>query len=140
VLASAVVVATADAATLPWQTVLRGSRIVDAEGTVAFVARTPATANARLQTARPADARRVAATDFDRFGVVGVLRAFPSCAWSVKVRSVTRSGQTVTVRYTKKPPPKDVMACQARTIAYEVVRVPRAQLDGVRAARAVATP
>ena len=35
---------------------------------------------------------------------------------------------------------KDVMACQARTVAYEVVRVPRAQLEGVRVVRAVATP
>jgi len=139
VIASAAAVAAADAATVPWETVLRGSRIVDAEGKTAFIARTPASAHASLRTARPADAKRAAATDFDRFAVLGVMHAFPACAWSVKVRSVTRSGQTVTVRYTKRPPPKNVMACQARTIAYEVIRVPRAQVEGVRAARAVAT-
>jgi hypothetical protein len=125
---------------VPWETVLRGSRIFDAEGTTAFVARTPAAARSNLRTARPADAKRAAATNFDRFAVVGVMHAFPACAWSVKVRSVTRSGQTITVRYMRKRPPKDVMTCQARTIAYEIIRVPRAQVAGVRAARAVATP
>jgi len=140
VIASAVAVTTADAATVPWETVLSGSRIFDAEGTVAFIARTPADARKNLRTARPADAKRAAATDFDRFAILGIVHAFPACAWSVKVRSVTRSGQTVTVRYARKRPPKDVMTCQARTIAYEVIRVPRAQLEGVRAARAVATP
>jgi len=140
VIASAVAVTAADAAIVPWETVLRGSRILDAEGTVAFIARTPTAARANLRTARPADAKRVAATNFDRFAVIGVVHAFPACAWSVKVRSVTRSGQTVTVRYARKPPPKNVMACQARTIAYEVIRVPRVQLEGVSAARAVATP
>jgi hypothetical protein len=140
VLASAVAVTAADAAPVPWETVLRGSRIFDAEGTTAFVARTPAAVRINLRPARPADARRAAATDFDRFAVIGVSHAFPACAWSVKVQSVTRSGQTVTVRYSKKRPPKDVMTCQARTIAYEIIRVPRAQVAGVRAARAVATP
>jgi hypothetical protein len=124
-------------AAMPWQSVVRGSRIVDSEGVTTFVARSASDSRAQTRLFRPVDATRVAATDFRRFGVIGVSREFPACAWSVEVRGLVRSGATLTVRYVSRPPRKGIVACQARTLAYEVVRVPLAELRGVRVTRAI---
>jgi len=142
-LAAAVVFATA-AAALPassavsWSTVVRGSRSGGGgDGADALVARTRAAADAVARRMRAADAIRVRETNFRRFGVAAVVHGFPSCGWSVRIRGVERRGSVLRVSYSARPPVKDDVVCQAATVAYEVVRVPLAQLRGIREAQPV---
>jgi hypothetical protein len=103
-----------------------------------MISRTRVSARGMSRMLTPADADRVTAVDFERFGVVTVVRSFPSCGWSVWVRSMTRSGATLRVTYAARPPRKGMVVCQALTRGYEVVRVPLSSLRGVDRVRAVA--
>jgi hypothetical protein len=138
VAAAAAVVSGAGAA-IRWETVVRGGTLggdVD-DGAYALMARTRMSARGMAELLALADADRVMAVDFRRFGVVAVIRSFPSCGWSVRVRSLTRSGETLRVSYAVRTPGKDTVVCQSLTHAYEVVRVPLASLRGVHVVRSV---
>src|SRR5215208_1790812 len=96
--AAAALVPAASAA-IRWQTVVRGSTLGgDGDnGAYALIARTRAGAVRTSQLLVRADADRVAAVDFSRFGVVIVIRSFRSCGWSVVVRGLTRNGPVLRV-------------------------------------------
>jgi hypothetical protein len=139
-LAAAVAVAPSAAAAIRWETVVRGATLGgdDNSGAYGLLARTRASTRRMGQVLTRADADRVTAVDFTRFGVVTVIRSFPSCGWSVAVRGVTRSGTTIRVSYAVRPPRKGMLVCESLTRGYEVVRVPLASLRGVNTVRPVA--
>ncbi|HEY3185612.1 MAG TPA: protease complex subunit PrcB family protein [Gaiellaceae bacterium] len=139
-LAAAAAVVPGAGAAIPWETVVRGGTLGGDgdDGAYALMARTRASARGTAELLARADADRVTAVDFRRFGVVTVIRSFPSCGWSVRVRSLTRSGATLRVSYAVRPPQKGTVVCQALTRGYEVVRVPLASLRGVLVVRPVA--
>ena len=125
---------------LHWETVARGSQLGgDGDnGAYALITRTRASARHLGELIDRASAERAAAVDFGRFGVLTVIRSFPTCGWSVRVRAVTRVRATVRIAYAVLAPRKGTAACQALTRGYEVVRVPLASLRGVSSVRPVA--
>jgi hypothetical protein len=139
-LGAAAAVAPGVGAAIRWETVVRGATIGGGgDGRAyALISRTRVSARGMSGMLTRADADRVTAVDFGRFGVVAVARGFPSCGWSVWVRSVTRSGATLRVTYAARAPREGTVVCQSLTRGYEVVRVPLGSLRGVDRARAVA--
>jgi hypothetical protein len=139
-LAAAAAVVPAGGAAIRWATVVRGVTVGgDADdGAHALIARTRGSARGITVLLARADAERVAAVDFTRFGVVIVRRSFPSCGWSVRVRRLTRNAATLRVSYAVRAPGAGLVVCQALTHGYEVVRVPLASLRGVHVVRPVA--
>jgi hypothetical protein len=127
-------------AAIRWETVARGATLGGGGdgGSYALISRTRAAARGMSGMLTRADADRVTAVDFGRFGVVTVVRRFPSCGWSVWVRSVTRTGATLRITYAARPPRKGMVVCQSLTRGYEVVRVPLPSLRGLDSVRAVA--
>ena len=140
--AAAVVPGVGVGATIRWETVVRGATLGGGGdgGSYALISRTRVAARGMSGMLTRADAERVTAVDFGRFGVVTVVRRFPSCGWSVWVRSVTRTGATLRVTYAARPPRKGMVVCQSLTRGYQVVRVPLPSLRGVDSVRAVAVP
>jgi hypothetical protein len=138
-LAAAAAVVPGGGAAIRWETVVRGGTLGgDGDGAYALISRTRASARGMAGVLARADADRVTAVDFTRFGVVAVIRSFPSCGWSVHVRSLAPSAATLRVSYAVRAPRKGTVACQALTHGYEVVRVPLASLRGVHVVRPVA--
>jgi hypothetical protein len=139
-LAAAAAIVPAGGATIRWETVVRGGTLGgDGDsGAYALMSRTRASARGMSALLTRADADRVTAVDFTRFGVVTVIRSFPSCGWSVHVRGLTRSRATLRVSYAVRAPRKGTVVCQALTHGYEAVRVPLASLRGVHVVRPVA--
>jgi hypothetical protein len=139
-LSAAAAVVPGGAAAIRWETVVRGGTLgSDGEnGAYALISRTRASARGMAELMARGDADRVTAVDFNRFGVVTVVRSFPSCGWSVHVRSLARSAATLRVSYAVRAPRKGTVVCQALTHGYEVVRVPLASLRGVHVVRPVA--
>jgi hypothetical protein len=128
--ASALLVAGAAAAAVPWTPVLTGSTFSPVTAPAAYVARTAVGTRRFAHGLDPADVARARAVDFSRFVVVAVVAPFPSCGWRVNVRAVERAASTLRVRYSAVGPAKGAVVCQAETTAYAVVRVARPRVTG----------
>jgi hypothetical protein len=120
-------------AELPWRTVASGTTPA-ADGIparLAVVATTRAAARRLAAALAPADRAALARVDFRTSVVVGVARRFPTCGYGYELRRLEQVGVRIVARVATTEPSPDAVVCDALSVAYEVVVVPRTAFGAV---------
>jgi hypothetical protein len=129
--AAAVLAGAAAAAAVPSRPLARGAVAPSGVAPAPIVVRTRTDARRAGQLMGAGDRRRLLALDLSSRAAVVVFRGFPSCGWEVFVVGLDRVGPRLRVDFGTSGPPSDAMVCQALTVGYDVVSVPREAVAGV---------
>jgi hypothetical protein len=129
--AAALLAGAAAATAVPSRPLARGAVLATGAAPASIVVRTRADARRAGQLMHAGDRRRLLALDLSTRAAVVVFRGFPSCGWEVFVVGLDRNGPRLRADYETSGPPGDAMVCQALTIGYDAVSVPRAAVAGV---------
>jgi hypothetical protein len=138
--AAALLAGAAAATAVPSRPLARGAVLATGGAPAPIVVRTRADARRAGQLMQAGDRRRLLALDLSTRAAVVVFRAFPSCGHEVFVVRLDRTAQRLRVDYGTSGPPGNAMVCQALTIGYDAVSVPRAAVAGVTRVTVRTTP